>query len=408
MGQYNPATKKDILIASKDSPSIDAFARQRVSNPDTLFDSKQIFDNQPLFWDDSEVSGSGTSSTHSVNAARTRIAVGASTAGKRVRQTFMRFNYQPGKSQLILLTAVMSSASESGIKACVGLFDDDNGLFFCNDEGTLKVVRRSKVTGSAVDTEVAQSAFNLDKMDGTGPSGITVDPTKSQILVIDFEWLGVGRARMGFVVDGIIHYCHQFLNTNVLSVVYMSTPNLPLRYEIENDGTGAATSMDHICSTVMSEGGTEMTGALFNASTDGTHVDANAANTIYAVIGIRLKSTHIAASIDLVSISMISETNDDFEWIIYLNPTVAGVFTHSDKTNSAVQVATGATANTVTGGTSLYCGFAKSNTPATGLVPNAIRLGSAIDGTVDEIVLAVRPLANNADIQATLNWRELS
>lgn len=89
---------------------------------------------------------------------------------------------------------------------------------------------------------MAQSAWNVDKLDGTGASGITVDPTKSQIFVFDFEWLGVGRVRTGLVVDGKIYYFHYFSHANVTNVVYMSTPNLPLRYELENDGTGGIQS----------------------------------------------------------------------------------------------------------------------------------------------------------------------
>ena len=88
-------------IKASDSASIDAFARLRVSNPYTIFDSKQIHDNLPRRWDDQEISGSGTTSTYNTNEASTTIAVSSLTAGRRVRQTFMRFNYMPGKSTMV-------------------------------------------------------------------------------------------------------------------------------------------------------------------------------------------------------------------------------------------------------------------------------------------------------------------
>ena len=69
----------------------------------------------------------------------------------------------------------------------------------------------------------------------------------------------------------------------------MSTPNNPVRYEIENDGTGVASKMDHICCTIMSEGGQEELGILHYHSTAGAHVDANSSGTIYAIVGLRLK-----------------------------------------------------------------------------------------------------------------------
>jgi hypothetical protein len=231
-------------IKATDSPSIDAFGRWRVSNPETIFDSKQLHDNAPLIYDDQEVSGGSTTSSHSTATASTTIGVGATTAGKRVRQSFMRFNYQPGKSQLIFCTGVLDkSGGGTGITRGFGYYDDNNGLFLQDKEGVIQFVKRSSTSGSPVDTEVNQSSWNIDTMDGTGASGITLDFSKAQILVIDFEWLGVGRVRMGFVVDGIVYYCHQFNHANSVSTVYMSTPNLPVRYEIDNDGTGAASTL---------------------------------------------------------------------------------------------------------------------------------------------------------------------
>jgi len=154
------------LTLETNNPTGDAFGRLRVSSPTTLFDSKQLFDAQPLLWDDQETSGSGTGSTHSTNTVSTTMTVGATTAGVRVRQTFQSFNYQPGKSQLILLTGVMNkTGGGTGINRRIGMFNAKNGLFFEDAEGTLNVVRRTYVTGSAVDNKVAQSAWNLDKLD---------------------------------------------------------------------------------------------------------------------------------------------------------------------------------------------------------------------------------------------------
>lgn len=388
------------------APTFDAFGRLRVSDPETLFDSKQIFDNQPLFWDEA-TTGSGTSSTYSQAAARTRIAVSASTAGSVIRQTFMRFNYQPGKSQLIFMTGKLAGG-DSGITAAMGLFDDDNGIFVGSEDGVLQVVRRTSTSGSAVDNAVAQADWNVDPMDGTGPSGYTLDPSNTQIFWIDLEWLGVGRVRCGWVIDGKIIPCHQFLNTNNLDVVYMSTPNLPLRYFIENDGTGPAAHVDHICATVISEGGNQNIGTLRYKSTAGTHIDANTANTIYGIIGIRLKTSALGSTIKLVEKSVLATTNDAFEWMIILNPTVAGTPSWSDETNSTVQTSVADNTNTVTGGTIIQGGFASVASAVTGEISNAILLGSAIDGTRDEIWLCARPLTANSDIEGGLTWREAS
>ena len=417
---------RDVNIKAQDSPSIDAFGRWRASNPETLFDSKNIFndsdladtvENQYLFYDNQETSGSGTGTTYDANESSQTLTVSNTTAGTRVRQTKMRFNYQPGKSQLIFLTFNMQGAA-ANITKREGIFDEQNGLFLELDGTTVNFVRRTYVTGSAVDTEVAQASWNLDTMDGSGASGITLDWTKTQIMIIDFEWLGVGRARMGFVVDGKVYYAHEFLNTNSLDVVYMTTPNLPLRSEISNDGSGAADSMTQICSTVISEGGSQDLGVIRYASTDGTHTTATTENTIYAVLGIRLKSNYLGAAVNVLNAALqIQSATDKCEWILIGNPTVAGTFTYADESYSAIQVARGATANTVTGGIKWAGGYIESGGAQSGSagsasagIANAIRLGSAIDGTPDEIVLCVRPIggSTSVEVEGALTWRELT
>lgn len=391
---------------------LDAFGKLQVSSPQTIFDSKQITSNQSFYWDEQEVSGSGTSSVHSTDRASTRMSVSATTVGKRVRQTFQRFNYQPGKSQRILITGVLG-AGASGIIRELGLFDDNNGLFFRLSGTTFSVVRRSFVTGVAVDTVVNQSSWNVDPMDGTGPSGVTVDTSKALIFDISFEWLGVGKTFIGFIIDGKRYVAHEFKNSNVLTSVYMSTPNLPVRYSIENDGTGASSSIEAICSSVQSEGGQENNGVLFYTSTGGTHLDANTANSIYAVIGFKYQTGKEGTTIEFEGMSMINQTNDDFEWLVIVNPTsVAGTFTYSNYSGSSLQVAiaSGAAGTIVTGGSIGAGGFttATSGGEISADLKNAVRMGSSISGTSDEYLLCVRPLSANADIEAGVIWRELS
>lgn len=413
--------KSKILAA--DSPSIDSFGRWRVSSPATIFDSKNIFDdpglasnveNSPLFFDNAETSGAGTSTSYRANESSQRLSVGATTAGIRVRRTRQRFNYSPGKSQEILITFNMIS-QDTGVTKRAGYFDANNGLFLELDGSDAYLVRRTSTSGSPVNNSIAQSSWNIDPLDGTGPSGITLDFTKTQILFIDFEWLGVGRVRMGFVIDGLVYYAHQFLNTNNLTTVYMQTPNLPICWEIENDGTGAASDLDTICCSVMSEGGVEPTGQVRSAQQT-TACNANVAGTYYATIAIRLKSAYIGQSIEILQANLIEITgSDNLVWDLRFNPTLGSALSYSDVDQSAIQVAYGDTANTVTGGHSIAGGFFASanggtaGTTATA-IDNAIKLGNAIDGTPDEIVLCVSPLpgSSNADVFGSFTWRELS
>lgn len=410
----NKLERNEIIIS--DSSSLDSFSRLRVSNPVTVFNSKLLFNKSTQLWDEALESGGGISSSHSVNEAAVTITSTANTAGKFTRQTFMRFNYQPGKSQLILMSGILSgSVDGDGVVRRIGLFDDNNGIFFENNSGIVGITRRTNVSGSPVDNNVSQSNWNLDSMDGKGPSGISVDWTKTQIFLIDFEWLGVGRVRVGLNIDGSVFYVHQFLNSNVLSTVYMSTPNLPLRYQMITTGDSPVSTMKAICTSVSSEGGVDANGHLHYFSTSGTHIEANSADTVYVIVGIRLKTSGIGAGIFLEQISLINEAGDDYEWFLVLNPTLANGITFSDISNSPVQIGVGNAGSpsnsTVTGGDQMDGGFVKSGGTSGSIirsVKNAILLGSAIDGTRDEIYLCVRPLTNGANIQGSITWRELS
>lgn len=414
------------LVKFGDSGNLDAFGRLRVCNPETIFDSKNIFDdpnlavnveNQTLFFDNQETSGSGTSTAYDNDTASQSLTVSANTAGTRIRQTKQRFNYQPGKSLQVFMSFVFGTGS-SGIKQCEGIYDDENGIFFCDDEGTLKIVRRTHTSGFTIDNEVEQSNWNIDTLDGTGKSSITLDTTKTNILVIDYEWLGVGRVRLGFNIDGITYYIHEFLNANNLTTVYMTTPNLPLRSEISNDGTGAETTMTQICSTVMSEGGQNALGTIRSINTGGTHLDAAAENTVYALIGIRLHPNYLQEIVEVLSITLQLQTGGDkVLWELRFNPTVSGTFTYITQNQSAVQYALGVTANTITGGYIIDSGFVESGRLLSGNVGstqanivNALKLGSLIDGTSDTIVLCVRPIggSSDVDVEGSITWRELN
>lgn len=418
------AKHQHVLINTMDGPSCDAFGRFRVSDPATIFSSKLLHaDNQALFWDEDLISG--TMATSGPTAAKPFIDFTSTnvTAGKRTRQTFQRINYQPGKGQLILMTGVLELASgvKTGCVREIGAFDDDNGAFFESDAGTIGVTIRTNDTGSPVDTTVAQASWNLDTMDGDAdagnPSGLTLDVTKAQIFVIDFQWLSVGRVRFGFQIGGALCYVHEHLTGNTATIPWCSTPNLPLRYQITTTTSSGVCSMRCICASVSSEGGADPGGIVRYRSTSGAAVTTNAENTIFALVGARLKSTHLGVVLDFLEASVqIHTASETAEWLLIFNPTVAGTFTYGDLTNSAVQTALGATANTVTGGTIIAGGYLETGSGGSGWgsgggsLDTTQHLGADIAGVVDEIVLCIRPIGGVSamDAEGSLTWREES
>lgn len=236
----------------------DAFGRRRVSNPVTIFDSQLQYDEQPLLW---VTKSSGTASqTHLPNESSVAMTLGTASGDRFVRQTREYFRYQPGKSQLIKCTGVLGT-QQTGTTKLIGYGDDRNGVFFGQDGGGTFVLLRSNITGSVSDTrKVYQDSWSIDPMDGSGQSGVTIDSTKSQIFVTDLQGLGVGTVRLGLVIDGFLKYIHEFHNANINDAVYMTTANLPIRWEIVNTtAVASAPTMKHICSELESEGGQEDT-----------------------------------------------------------------------------------------------------------------------------------------------------
>jgi len=195
----------------------------------------------------------GGSATHLPDQSSVRMSTDATAGASIIRQSQRYMRYQPGKSQLIFVTFDFE-AVDGGTKR-VGYFDSDDGIFFeMNAAGSLSWTVRSSASGSAVDTNTAaQSNWNIDKFDGTGVSGITLDATKCQIGVIDLQWLALGRVRVGYDIDGMLFYAHEFTWANKNNGVYMKTANLPIRYELT--GNANATQMQAICASVNSEGG---------------------------------------------------------------------------------------------------------------------------------------------------------
>jgi hypothetical protein len=397
-------------ILDKDNGTFDSFYRQRFSTPETIFDSKQIADKQPLFWDDALVSGSGGASTYNANQASTTLSVANLTAGKRVRQTFRHFNYQPGKSQLFVMTGIFG-ASETGITKRSGLFNDNNGIFFQQSSTGFAVCLRTFTSGSAVNTIVNQTNWNIDKFDGTGASGITLDFTKTLIWFADFEWLGVGTIRYGFFVNGRPYYCHSINNSNINTLVYMSTPNLPLRYEIENDGTGGVSSFTHICSTVITEGGRSDTGYPFALNRKSNTLTTLNNTADYPLIAIRLNSGYLGAFLKLLQVKVSCNSTAQYSVELVVNPTIVGTaLSYSTLANSGVDFAYGTNATTITGGTVIFSDTAQETNNYLGgstfILDSDFALGSSIAGVSDIVVLAVSRITGTTEtFTGALNFK---
>ena len=83
-----------------------------------------------------------------------------------------------------MTTFVMNPAKE-GLRERVGYFGTENGYYFQKDDFDISLVERSSTLGSIQENIVLQEDWNVDKLDGNGKSGITLDASKGQILWAD-------------------------------------------------------------------------------------------------------------------------------------------------------------------------------------------------------------------------------
>ena len=398
------------VIITPGGTGTDAFGRQRVSNPLTIFDSKNTMSKNNLF--DESLTGSATV-TYTANKSTVNLNVTTASGDKVIRQSKRVMSYQPGKSLLNLNTFVMA-ADDANLRQRVGMFDANNGIFFEKNASTLNIVRRTYTSGSSVDTTVAQSSWNGDKLDGTGDSGFTLDETKSNILWMDMEWLGVGAVRVGFVIDGQFIVCHTFKNANSLTTVYMQTANLPIRYEIEATGTLSGSAvLQQICSTCMIEGGYSPEGVrqmIGTASLGG--VNLTLAGTLYNLATIRIKSGRPYAVIVPSGFESAAVSNSDFEIQLILNATPSSSFSYTSYSDNVEYDLDGT--KTITGGTvigkSYLSGKGTSLVTATqsGNFAFAYQIGQTIAGASDTLTLCAKGASANDDVVGTLKWYDLS
>jgi len=411
---YRPMEKSDLssFANSEGSTNFDAFGRMRVSNPMTLFDSNHRFSDNGLWVTSTGVNGSGV-----FNSGQGLVDLMITTAsGSFVkRETIRNFSYQAGKSLLNLNTFVMAPA-QTNLRQRVGYFGTANGIYLQLNETTLSFIKRTSVNGvSGEEFPVNQSSWNGDKLDGTGPSGLTLDITKAQIFWMDIEWLGVGSVRIGFVIDGKFIVCHTFHHANIIASTYITTASLPLRYEIENIGTTTgASTLKQICSTVISEGGYELRGSQ---QAIGTNImadkDLTTAGVYYPLVSLRLKSDRLDSVSILSAASVLPNDNGNYSWRLLSNCTTTAGTWVSAGSNSSVEYNISGTA--VSGGRVLSQGFLAAtrqsvgsiNVPREDLFKFQLEKNSFI-GSGYEISLALACDTATVNGFGSLDWEEVT
>lgn len=440
----------------------DAFGRLRVSEPFTLFESSFRYGDNGKW--STLVSGSGTTT---FNEYQGLVQLGVTTlSGDKVhRETTKVFPYQPGKSLLVMNTFVMAPKQKNQ-RQRIGYFSGDNGIFVeQNEDGEPEFVLRSivntfeiatpvttsiivpanwnafstaseveindgitvtlldgatwfigtTVPESYIDTKVKQSNWGYDKLNGKGKSTYTLDLTKAQIFWADFEWLGAGTVRVGFVINGKFIHCHSFHHANKIDSTYITTASLPCRYEIENlDTTTTSGILKQICSTVLSEGGYELRGEAHSVGTSiDSPYDLTSTGVQYPVASIRLKSGELDNVAIPVGINLLGLTNNaNYKWSLIKNGTTSGGTWTDVGSGSSVQYNLSGTS--FSGGTILTEGYIAASQQGT--VATAVSRGDlfkfqlerdSFTSTPYEFTVVLATDSAGADIVTAVDWEEI-
>ena len=417
-GNVNAVISSDsnVIISGFSGATSDAFGRLRVSNPYTLFDTQARYYDHGQFA--SNITGTGNV-VYVSSQSSYQLNVGSASGDSVLRETLKPFPYQPGKSQLTLNTFCMSTPKPN-LRQRVGLFDANDGVFFENDGTYNYFVIRSGSTG--VEERVRQDAWNGDRLNGAGgtnnPSGMTLYPNRTQIMFADVEWLGVGSVRVGFVINGSYVICHQFNHANQPgnTRVYMTTATLPIRYEITNTAnTGSASMMTQICSSVISEGGFQLTGSGNPRAAShliGTPVRLPNDSSFKPVIAIRLKSTNLNAVVIPTAYSIVPLAQSFFQYRIYKKAiTTGGVWVDSGA-DSSVQY--NLAPATLVSGEIAEQAFLNSTNQSTA-APIQSQFGfeyqlerEPFTGVVYEYVITMATTGQNQDVYASIEWQEIT
>lgn len=391
-------------IKYSDSPNLDAFGRLRVSNITSLLDIKHIYDKNPLLVN--EVTGGSATSVFNKENARVRMSTSANN-DYVIRQTKGHAVYQAGKGQLFEASfsnfqletnvikrvgAFVSSTASTYNTLFDGFFLESNGV---TNEISFHIYKSGTTSYSSVTT-----SWNSDEIDVT-----TIDWSKTNLLIVDYQWLGVGRVRFGLNLSGQTIYFGEHNNANHLATVYMSNPSQPIRYEIRQVGAGSG-YFDMICSSISTEGPLNSlysTVAIIHSAT----TTLNTSGQKYPYIGYRLKQNYSGIVSHIDKLSILNTSNDNYLVTVEFNPTLSTTVTWVDIPNSPFQYALGDGTPTITGNghvmDSIIGAAGTSALTTLAFDDNQIMPNTNINGTKDEMWICITPFGANATFNGTAN-----
>jgi hypothetical protein len=384
-----------------DGPGVDALGKLRVTNSVVLYAAK--FSDSAHTFDWPSLVASGGTITYDQPLARKTLTVNTNSGSSAQLRTRAYIPYLPGRSFVTSFVAYFSSPKTNVIQEA-GMFDAGDGLFFSVNGTTQNVNIRTSTSGSPVTNSVARTNWNIDKLDGTGISGLNLDLTKPQIYALDYTWYGFGRIRFGIYSGGKLNYCHEVSNLNI-TAPFHQRGSLPISFRIANTGvTASSTSMSHSSCSVAGEGDTNITDSRTSVSNQQNEKSVESSSFAFP-IAVRLQAAFSKALLTPVRLSLFTSSNSILYYEVILNSTAAGG-TWVSQTESIAEYNVGLTS--ATGGKIISSGYLSStiNIELSNLAKNLKISYDTLNNIPDVLIIRVRTLSGNGKITAAIDLEE--
>jgi hypothetical protein len=402
---------KQVLTVDDDTVQHTSHNRRKVSNYEITDFSTFGFSKNEIDFDE-QITGTA-SATHQPYLGMVQLSVGGTTGDKVVRQTRRIQRYVPGRTNEVSMAVILNGIS-TGIRSRAGVFDEYNGAYFEHDGSDYYCVIRRNTAGGIVEERVARTNWSDDKLDGTGPSGITIDYSQIQLMVIEYEWYGAGQVEWKFVIDNNAFAVHKINHANIHNHTWASYGAFPVRYELENiAGTAGTFNILHGSHSFLSEGTTTLLGKQLSISSPTTGYNLATAGTFYPVLAIRLKSTTLNSVVlpDEFAAGLLDKT-DMFIRVVERPTTVTGGTWVSVSAESPVEY--NITATSYTGGTIATTKFISEKQmgesvmfPERAITQIGRRTTTVIGDTSEIFLIAAAATNNDKDAWASLGWIEV-
>jgi hypothetical protein len=277
------------------------------------------------------VTGSGTATQ--ANAMLLLQTTAAASSSATMTSKYI-LDYQTGQGSVCLFTTIYTTGVANSTQI-TGIGDTVNGFFFGYNAATFGILHRN----ASADTWVAQTNWNMDKLDGSAGTSFTLDPTKGNIYKIQFQWLGFGC--INFFVEnpntGAFVQVHQIRYPNANTAVSLSNPSLPITSQVINTSNTTNISIKNGSFSAYIEG------PVKNINLRNCTGNTKSLTTLLNIVSIKNKTTFVSKTnmvtmiIDSITIFNGGLATDDGLFSLYINATLGGSPSYTDiSTNTSV------------------------------------------------------------------------